>query len=130
MKRLLLLMMILLCSCEKDPSVSEKYVGDWEGVVYVFADDGDDKMLVVSNIIELTIQESSSYTCILYDFQSPIGVPVKVGEGSTSKGNVIEEGESITFTSTFADILFKALHSSDGLKLESSEYLIDLKEVE
>ena len=130
MKRLLLLMMILLCSCEKDPSVSGKYVGDWEGVVYVFADDGDDKMLVVSNIIELTIEESSSYTCILYDFQSPTGVPVKVGEGSTSKGNVIEEGESITFTSTFADILFKAVHSSDGLKLESSEYLIDLKEVE
>ena len=29
---------ILLCSCENTSSVSEKYVGDWEGLLYVISE--------------------------------------------------------------------------------------------
>ena len=129
MKRLLLLLMtiILQCSCEKASSVSEKYVGDWEGLLYAISENGDDQILSVYKIVELTIEKTSSYTCIIYDFQSPTGIPIKVGEGSTYKGKVIEEGEYITLSEPFPDNRFKSLETPDGLRLESSEFLINLK---
>ena len=129
MKRLTLLLMVVacLCSCGKNLSVSDKYVGDWEGIVYAFANNAGDKMLVVRNVIELNIDESSSYTCILYDFQSPTGIPVKVGEGSVSKSFVIEEEDSISFSRTFSNNTFTSVSTSNGLQLESSEYVIDLR---
>ena len=117
----------LLCSCEKASSVSEKFVGDWEGLLYAISENGDDKILCVQKIIELTIEKTSSYTCIIYAFQSPTGIPFKVGEGSTYKGKVIEEGEYITLSEPFPDNRFKSLKTPDGLRLQSSEFLIDLK---
>ena len=117
----------LLCSCEKASSVSEKFVGDWEGLLYAISENGDDKLLSAQKIIELTIEKTSSYTCIIYAFQSPTGIPFKVGEGSTYKGKVIEEGEYITLSEPFPDNRFKSLKTPDGLRLESSEFLIDLK---
>ncbi len=129
MKRVLFTLMTitLLCSCEKASSVSEKFVGDWEGVLYAISENGDDKILSAQKIIELTIEKTSSYTCIIYAFQSPTGIPFKVGEGSTYKGKVIEEGEYITLSEPFPDNRFKSLKTPDGLRLESSEFLIDLK---
>lgn len=128
MKRLLLLLMTIipLCSCEKASHVSEKHVGDWEGLIYAISENGDDKILTVSHIVELTIEKTSSYTCIIYDFQSPTGIPIKVGEGSTYKGKVIEEGEYMTLSEPFPDNRFKSLETPDGLRLQSSEFLIDL----
>ena len=117
----------LLCSCEKASSVSEKFVGDWEGLLYAISENGDDKILIAQKIIELTIEKTSSYTCIIYAFQSPTGIPFKVGEGSTYKGKVIEEGEYITLSEPFPDNRFKSLETPDGLRLQSSEFLIDLK---
>lgn len=117
----------LLCSCEKASYVSEKFVGDWEGLLYAISENGDDKILSAQKIIELTIEKTSSYTCIIYAFQSPTGIPFKVGEGSTYKGKVIEEGEYITLSEPFPDNRFKSLKTPDGLRLESSEFLIDLK---
>ena len=117
----------LLCSCEKASSVSEKFVGDWEGLLYAISENGDDKILIAQKIIELTIEKTSSYTCIIYAFQSPTGIPIKVGEGSTYKGKVIEEGEYITLSEPFPDNRFKSLETPDGLRLQSSEFLIDLK---
>ena len=117
----------LLCSCEKASSVSEKFVGDWEGLLYAISENGDDKILSAQKIIELTIEKTSSYTCIIYAFQSPTGIPFKVGEGSTYKGKVIEEGEYITLSEPFPDNRFKSLKTPDGLRLQSSEFLIDLK---
>ena len=58
---------ILQCSCEKASSVSEKHVGDWEGLLYV------------------------------------------------------------TLSEPFPDNRFKSLETPDGLRLQSSEFLIDLK---
>ena len=129
MKRVLFTLMTitLLCSCEKASSVSEKFVGDWEGLLYAISENGDDKILSAQKIIELTIEKTSSYTCIIYAFQSPTGIPFKVGEGSTYKGKVIEEGEYITLSEPFPDNRFKSLETPDGLRLESSEFLIDLK---
>ena len=129
MKRVLFTLMTitLLCSCEKASSVSEKFVGDWEGLLYAISENGDDKILCVQKIIELTIEKTSSYTCIIYAFQSPTGIPFKVGEGSTYKGKVIEEGEYITLSEPFPDNRFKSLKTPDGLRLQSSEFLIDLK---
>ena len=117
----------LLCSCEKASYVSEKYVGDWEGLLYAISENGDDQILSAQKIIELTIEKTSSYTCIIYAFQSPTGIPFKVGEGSTYKGKVIEEGEHITLSEPFPDNRFKSLETPDGLRLESSEFLINLK---
>ena len=117
----------LLCSCEKASSVSEKFVGDWEGLLYAISENGDDQILSVYKIVELTIEKTSSYTCIIYAFQSPTGIPIKVGEGSTYKGKVIEEGEYITLSEPFPDNRFKSLETPDGLRLQSSEFLIDLK---
>ena len=129
MKRVLFTLMTitLLCSCEKASSVSEKFVGDWEGLLYAISENGDDKILSAQKIIELTIEKTSSYTCIIYAFQSPTGIPFKVGEGSTYKGKVIEEGEYITLSEPFPDNRFKSLETPDGLRLQSSEFLIDLK---
>lgn len=129
MKRVLFTLMTitLLCSCEKASSVSEKFVGDWEGLLYAISENGDDKILSAQKIIELTIEKTSSYTCIIYAFQSPTGIPFKVGEGSTYKGKVIEEGEYITLSEPFPDNRFKSLKTPDGLRLQSSEFLIDLK---
>lgn len=129
MKRVLFTLMTitLLCSCEKASSVSEKFVGDWEGLLYAISENGDDKILSAQKIIELTIEKTSSYTCIIYAFQSPTGIPFKVGEGSTYKGKVIEEGEYITLSEPFPDSRFKSLKTPDGLRLQSSEFLIDLK---
>ena len=129
MKRLTLLLMVVacLCPCGKNLSVSDKYVGDWEGIVYAFANNAGDKMLVVRNVIELNIDESSSYTCILDDFQSPTGIPVKVGEGSVSKSFVIEEEDSISFSRTFSNNTFTSVSTSNGFQLESSEYVIELR---
>ncbi len=103
MKRVLFTLMTitLLCSCEKASSVSEKFVGDWEGLLYAISENGDDKILSVYKIIELTIEKTSSYTCIIYAFQSPTGIPIKVGEGSTYKGKVIEAGDEITLSAPF-----------------------------
>ena len=129
MKRVLFTLMTitLLCSCEKASYVSEKFVGDWEGLLYAISENGDDKILSAQKIIELTIEKTSSYTCILYAFQSPTGIPIKVGEGSTYKGKVIEEGEYITLSEPFPDNRFKSLETPDGLRLQSSEFLINLK---
>ena len=129
MKRVLfiLIAITLLCSCEKASSVSEKFVGDWEGLLYAISENGDDKILSAQKIIELTIEKTSSYTCITYAFQSPTGIPIKVGEGSTYKGKVIEEGEYITLSEPFPDNRFKSLETPDGLRLQSSEFLINLK---
>lgn len=129
MKRVLFTLMTitLLCSCENASYVSEKFVGDWEGLLYAISENGDDKILSAQKIIELTIEKTSSYTCIIYAFQSPTGIPIKVGEGSTYKGKVIEEGEHITLSEPFPDNRFKSLKTPDGLRLESSEFLIDLK---
>lgn len=129
MKRVLFTLMTitLLCSCEKASSVSEKYVGNWEGLLYAISENGDDKILSAQKIIELTIEKTSSYTCIIYAFQSPTGIPIKVGEGSTYKGKVIEEGEHITLSEPFPDNRFKSLETPDGLRLQSSEFLINLK---
>ena len=129
MKRVLFILMTitLLCSCEKASYVSEKFVGDWEGLLYAISENGDDQILSVYKIVELTIEKTSSYTCIIYAFQSPTGIPIKVGEGSTYKGKVIEEGEYITLSKPFPDNRFKSLKTSDGLRLESSEFLINLK---
>lgn len=49
----------LLCSCEKASSVSEKYVGDWEGLIYAISENGDDQILSVYKIVELTIEKTS-----------------------------------------------------------------------
>ena len=131
MRRLVLLIMLIvcICSCEKDSFISEKYVGNWEGTVYdiVPIEDGDRNIAVVSNIIELTIEQSSSYTCVLYDFQSPGGIPIKVGEGFVSKGTIIEEGESISFNNTWPNIKFTSIKTAKGRLLESAEYMIELK---
>lgn len=131
MRRLVLHIMLIvcICSCEKDSSISEKYVGNWEGTVYAIVpiEDGDRNIAVVSNIIELTIEQSSSYTCVLYDFQSPGGIPIKVGEGFVSKGTIIEEGESISFNNTWPNIKFTSIKTTKGRLLESAEYMIELK---
>ena len=62
MKRVLFILMTitLLCSCEKASYVSEKYVGDWEGLLYAISENGDDQILSVYKIVELTIEMTSS----------------------------------------------------------------------
>lgn len=134
MKRIMLLLMTLtsLCSCGKDLSVSEKYIGAWEGILYMITDyeGGERKVAIVTDMIELTIDKSSSYTCIIYQIQFWAGIPIKGSVVSISKGNVIEVGESISFSNTFRDNIFTPEYYSvkykDGLLLTSSEYMIEM----
>ena len=131
MKRLLLLLtaLVMLVSCEKQ-TISEKYIGFWDGVLYAIIDSGDgEKIAIVQNVIELTIDESASYTCVIYKMQCPGGVPIKIGEGQTYKGDVIEMGESISFAKIFNDNIFKQKYCSQHIScmfLVSSEYMLDL----
>lgn len=114
-------------SCEKSTKgcVSEKYVGEWEGMVYSFIEIPD-KSLLMYKVIELDIDSDATYICTLFDFRAPGGIPYKYGEGFSSQGYVIEGNSFMTLSNSFNQEAFSIMSSQNGFILESADYLIDL----
>lgn len=121
------MMAFLASSCEK-PVVSETYAGEWEGLFYA-VDNMPDKTLVIRNVIELDINEDGTYVCTFYDFQSPGGIPVKVGEGNEVRGKVIEGESTLCFSNLMDDSLFSVSWIATGLFLESPDYAMSITRV-
>lgn len=121
----LVMMAFLAGSCEKKPVVSEAFVGDWDGIFY-YVVNMPDKALVITKVIELDINEDGTYVCTFYDFQSPGGIPVKVGEGNEVRGKVIEGESTLCFSNMLDNSLFTVSRTTTGLFLESLDYAITI----
>lgn len=121
----LVMMAFLAGSCEKKPAVSEAFVGDWDGIFY-YVVNMPDKALVITKVIELDINEDGTYVCTFYDFQSPGGIPVKVGEGNEVRGKVIEGESTLCFSNMLDNSLFSVSRTTTGLFLESSDYAMTI----
>lgn len=121
----LVMMAFLAGSCEKKPVVSEAFVGDWDGIFY-YVVNMPDKALVITKVIELDINEDGTYVCTFYDFQSPGGIPVKVGEGNEVRGKVIEGESSLCFSNMLDNSLFTVSRTTTGLFLESPDYAMTI----
>lgn len=124
----LVMMAFLAGSCEKKPVVSEAFVGDWDGIFY-YVVNMPDKALVITKVIELDINEDGTYVCTFYDFQSPGGIPVKVGEGNEVRGKVIEGESTLCFSNLMDDSLFSVSWIATGLFLESPDYAMSITRV-
>ncbi len=121
----LVMMAFLAGSCEKKPVVSEAFVGDWDGIFYNVVN-MPDKALVITKVIELDINEDGTYVCTFYDFQSPGGIPVKVGEGNEVRGKVIEGESTLCFSNMLDNSLFTVSRTTTGLFLESPDYAMTI----
>lgn len=121
----LVMMAFLAGSCEKKPVVSEAFVGDWDGIFY-YVVNMPDKALVITKVIELDINEDGTYVCTFYDFQSPGGIPVKVGEGNEVRGKVIEGESTLCFSNMLDNSLFTVSRTTTGLFLESPDYAMTI----
>lgn len=121
----LVMMAFLAGSCEKKPVVSEAFVGDWDGIFY-YVVNMPDKALVITKVIELDINEDGTYVCSFYDFQSPGGIPVKVGEGNEVRGKVIEGESTLCFSNMLDNSLFTVSRTTTGLFLESPDYAMTI----
>ncbi|MBQ8484232.1 MAG: hypothetical protein IJ504_08020 [Bacteroidales bacterium] len=124
----LVMMAFLAGSCEKKPVVSEAFVGDWDGIFY-YVVNMPDKALVITKVIELDINEDGTYVCTFYDFQSPGGIPVKVGEGNEVRGKVIEGESTLCFSNMLDNSLFTVSRITTGLFLESPDYALSITRV-
>ena len=124
----LVMMAFLAGSCEKKPVVSEAFVGDWDGIFY-YVVNMPDKALVITKVIELDIHEDGTYVCTFYDFQSPGGIPVKVGEGNEVRGKVIEGESTLCFSNMLDNSLFTVSRITTGLFLESPDYALSITRV-
>lgn len=124
----LVMMAFLAGSCEKKPVVSEAFVGDWDGIFY-YVVNMPDKALVITKVIELDINEDGTYVCTFYDFQSPGGIPVKVGEGNEVRGKVIEGESTLCFSNMLDNSLFTVSRTTTGLFLESPDYAMSITRV-
>ena len=118
----LVMMAFLAGSCEKKPVVSEAFVGDWDGIFYNVVN-MPDKALVITKVIELDINEDGTYVC---NFQSPGGIPVKVGEGNEVRGKVVEGESTLCFSNMLDNSLFTVSRTTTGLFLESPDYAMTI----
>ncbi|MBR2128418.1 MAG: hypothetical protein IJ940_06085 [Bacteroidales bacterium] len=121
----LVMMAFLAGSCEKKPVVSEAFVGDWDGIFYNVVN-MPDKALVITKVIELDINEDGTYVCTFYNFQSPGGIPVKVGEGNEVRGKVVEGESTLCFSNMLDNSLFTVSRTTTGLFLESPDYAMTI----
>lgn len=119
---------ILINSCEKKQTISDIYVGEWEGTVYNLFTVDDRQAASVVNLLELNIDVYGSYTCSIFDHADITGVPIKVGEGSTSEGYISEGKATISFSNTFNATVFSVEMYGNDLILRSSDLMIVLSD--